>query len=138
MRFDGKFARYEMSLKEKAVQHIVLDMEKSSSARASEAEVDCTADSSDRSGALGVKRRQARVKHKAVLGDAMLPAELGDAVPCRDKLDQTGRFQIHFRRGQRRGELVLGFKRLPIAISTKNYNRFTYLVVPLHSRFRLH
>ena len=29
----------------------------------------------------------ARVKHKAVLGDAMLPTELGDAVPCRDKLD---------------------------------------------------
>ena len=36
---------------------------------------------------LGAKRRQARVKHKAVLGDAMLPTELGDAVPCRDKLD---------------------------------------------------
>ena len=80
-------------------------MERSSSARASEAEVDCTADSSDRSGALGVKRRQARVKHKAVLGDAMLPAELGDAVPCRDKLDQTGRFQIHIRRGQRRASV---------------------------------
>ena len=28
LRFDGKFARYEMSLKEKAVKHKVLDMER--------------------------------------------------------------------------------------------------------------
>ena len=94
-------------------------MERSSSARASEAEVDCTADSSDRSGALGVKRRQARVKHKAVLGDAMLPAELGDAVPCRDKLDQTGRFQIHLRRGQRTAWVLKDFQlQFPLKIIT--------------------
>ena len=65
LRFDGKFARYEMSLKEKAVQHIVLDMEKSSSARASEAEVDCTADSSDRSGALGAGGKEETGEGKA-------------------------------------------------------------------------
>ena len=68
---------------------------------------------------LGAKRRQARVKHKAVLGDAMLPAELGDAVPCRDKLDQTGRFQIHLRRGQRTAWVLKDFQlQFPLKIIT--------------------
>ena len=111
MRFDGKFARYEMSLKEKAVKHKVLDMERRKvqvhvrvRVRQKLTVLLTLATGAGHWG-LGAKRRQARVKHKAVLGDAMLPAELGDAVPCRDKLDQTGRFQIHIRRGQRRASV---------------------------------